>query len=113
MSDQGGLPDLSGMISRIAENPQAIMMLSSLLGGGAKSVPSEEKHEDIVSEKKEEKKEVPVFLPQKHGRLDERRRLLIALKPFLSKERKEALETLLIILDAVSLLPSRKEPPCI
>ena len=115
MSDtKGGFPDLSGILARVSENPQAMSMLSSLLGGMSESPPSaEEKRE---SEKREEAKDVPAFMPSKPhsgGKAhEERRRLLLALKPFLSRERRQALETLLVVLDAISLLPLGKEPPC-
>jgi hypothetical protein len=89
-------------------------MLSSLLGGSVASKPSQ-KEEKEEPPQKEECDAIPVIAPPKRhtkGRQEDRRRLLIALKPFLSKERCQALDTLLIVLDAISLLPSGKEPPC-
>lgn len=114
MSDTGGFPDLTGLLARVTENPQAISMLSSLLGGSVASKPSQ-KEEKEEPPQKEECDAIPVIAPPKRhtkGRQEDRRRLLIALKPFLSKERCQALDTLLIVLDAISLLPSGKEPPC-
>lgn len=115
MSEMGGFPDLSGILARVTENPQAMSMLTSLLGGmPAKAPPTP----DVSKERPREKEEEPTLpalsssKPHKDRGHEERRRLLIALKPFLSKERKEALETLLIVLDAISLLSSGKEPPC-
>lgn len=113
MSDTGGLPDLAGLLTRVSENPQAMSMLSSILGGMTAKPPPEEKKEETP--KSEECDSVPVLVqPKRHTKTkqEERRRLLVALKPFLSKERCQALETLLIVLDAISLLPSGKEPPC-
>ena len=113
MSEEGGFPDLSGILARVTENPQAMAMLSSLLGGGAPS--SAKEHEPPPLPKEEEvTASVPARMPKPHkdGKADARRRLLIALKPFLSKERRQALESVLIVLDAISLLPRGKEPPC-
>ena len=38
---EGGLPDLSGILARVTENPQAMSMLSSLLGGMGEKSPKE------------------------------------------------------------------------
>lgn len=110
MSEGAGIPDLSGILARVTENPQAMSMLASLLGGTAK------KEMPVEDPRKEGDEELlPALMPQKahKSRKDEdRRRLLLALKPFLSKERCQVLETLLIVLDAISLLQKGKEPPC-
>lgn len=115
MSEMGGFPDLSGILARVTENPQAMSMLTSLLGGmPAKAPPPPDESKERPREKEEEPA-LPALSPSKPRKdrgHEERRRLLLALKPFLSKERKEALETLLIVLDAISLLSSGKEPPC-
>ena len=113
MNEEGGFSGLSEIVARVTENPQAMTMLSSLLGG---AFPTSSKGNDTPEEKKEEVDAAPVLAkverPHKDGKSDQRRRLLIALKPFLSKERGQALETLLLVLDAISLLPRGKEPPC-
>ena len=111
MSENGALPDLSGILARVTENPQAMSMLASLLGGASKKDVTEEQ-----PSKAEEPEVLPALMPQrapKSKRDEDRRRLLIALKPFLSRERCQVLETLLLVLDAISLLPKGKEPPCI
>lgn len=112
MNDTGGLPDLSGILSRVAENPQAMSMLGSLLGGmSAKpaSAPEEPPKETSAEQEKQVFMPLP---PPKGGKQEERRRLLLAIKPFLSPERRRALETLLPVLEALALLMPRKEPPC-
>ena len=111
MSEGGGIPDLSGILARVAENPQAMSMLASLLGGAPKKDFSED-----ATPKTEEKDLLPAFIPQKSQKSkkdEDRRRLLLALKPFLSRERCQVLEALLLVLDTISLLPRGKEPPCI
>ena len=113
MSEEAGFPDLSGLLARVTEKPQAMAMLSSLLGGVAQpppketSAPTPPREEDGTSAVLARPKS-----PHKDGKAEQRRRLLIALKPFLSRERGQALETLLAVLDAISLLPRGKEPPC-
>ena len=106
--------NFSDILSRVTENPQAMAMLSSLLGG---SMPFSPKEAEAPPPKKEETVETVSVLakphiPHKDEKAEQRRRLLVALKPFLSKERGQALETLLVVLDAISLLPRGKEPPC-
>ena len=111
MSDSGGLPDLSGILARVTENPQAMSMLSSLLGGAGESP---KKENDSEESKQEKEDAAPVFMP-KHGRggkHEDKRRLLLALKPFLSPERQRALDMLLPLLEAITLFMPGKEPPC-
>ena len=113
MSETGSL-GISEILSRVTENPQAMSMLSSLLGGVASS------HSESSPSGQEKERESVGVAPvltraqstHRDGKAEERRRLLLALKPFLSKEREQALETLITVLDAISLLPRGKEPPC-
>ncbi len=99
-------PDLSGLLSKVMSNPNAMHMLSSLLGG-------------TPGEKHEEKQDVPPceckteekLLPSCHKEpslKEKRRQLLLALKPFLSQERQQALDRILMISEALSLLQSEK-----
>lgn len=111
MNENGAVPDLSNILARVTENPQAMSMLASLLSGTPKKTSQEEKPPQT-----EEPEVLPALIQQtthKSKRDEDRRRLLLALKPFLSKERCQVLETLLLVLDAISLLPKGKEPPCI
>ena len=112
MSDGGGLPDLSGLLARVTENPQAMSMLSSLLGGmGEQSEKEPPSHKQEMGERDEAR---PTLAPQagRHRKHDDKRRLLLALKPFLTPERQKALDMLLPLLEAISLFIPRKEPPC-
>ena len=99
MDEQKGaqVPDLSHMLSQIMENPRALSMLTSLLGnataGGTK--PSA----DTTTEKP------PIPLSKPTSTADEnRRRLLMALKPFVSQGRRHAIDKILMITEALSLL---------
>ena len=112
MSDGGGLPDLSGILARVTENPQAMSMLSSLLSGMGEK--SEKEPPPNKPESKEREEVRPAFMPQhaRHGKHEDKRRLLLALKPFLTPERQKALDMLLPLLEAISLFIPGKEPPC-
>ena len=112
--EKKSLPDLSEIIGAISGNPKALAMLSSLLGGI-------ETEKSTVEEKDTERKannESPTpRLPAPikgtpRGKNEDRRRLLMALKPFLSHERCQAVDTLLLVLEGLSLLSMGKEPPC-
>lgn len=108
---EGGLPDLSGILARVTENPQAMSMLSSLLGGMGEKSPKEPPPDEKAPAEKEEAK--PVFLPKPpKSKHEEKRRLLLALKPFLSPERQKALDMLLPLLEAISLFLPGKESSC-
>ena len=111
------LPDLSTILSRVTENPQAMSMLSSLLGGmsQADQVEKAKKEETDTKAEAESKESAPAMLavkPRGNRKTEEKKRLLLALKPFLSPQRQAALETLVLVLEATSLLSFGKEPPC-
>ena len=117
MSSGGALPDLSTILSRVTENPQAMSMLSSLLGGvGGTEKPQKEQGaepaKETVADAKESVPAISAIRPRGSRRGEDKRRLLLALKPFLSPGRQSALDTLLLVLEATSLLSFGKEPPC-
>ncbi len=117
MSSGGALPDLSTILSRVTENPQAMNMLSSLLGGaGSAEKPPKEESEvpakESIADAKESVPAISAMKPRGSRRGEDKRRLLLALKPFLSPGRQSALDTLLLVLEATSLLSFGKEPPC-
>lgn len=84
-------PDLSQMLSQIMANPKAVSMLSGLLGGTSLHAPGSEA-------------EHPVPRPPVSPRDEDRRRLLLALKPYVNKERRHAIDKILMITDALALL---------
>ncbi len=99
MGEQNGaqVPDLSHMLSQIMENPRALSMLTSLLGNASGS--SARSSTDTAAEKP------PTPLPKPTSTVDEnRRRLLMALKPFVSQDRRHAIDKILMITEALSLL---------
>ena len=119
MGNEPSMPDLSQIFSKVMANPQAMAMLSSLMGNTQKTEsracdpqPCEKRHADLevpcqpTNPCEEEKKILP---PKKASCTGEnRKRLLQALKPYLSPERCEALDRILMIAEALSLLQSEK-----
>ncbi len=100
------MPDLSGMLSKVMANPDAMAMLSSLLGNQMPKMKEEEKKDEEAVEK--EAIALPVPLVKENATREKRRRLLLALKPFLSSERASAVDRILMITDALSLLQNEK-----
>ncbi len=90
-------PDLSALFSQISSNPKAMTMLASLLGGASQQSPKEEHHCEpaCVSE---------ICTTPSHRKIcyEDRKRLLLALKPFLSPDRCQTVDMLLIVLEAFS-----------
>lgn len=135
MSDEQRMPDLSQLLSGVMANPQALSMLSSLLGNMGKSVPppmSEACREDPPEngncrcpndEECPMRKGCPAhshkpcceeresaLLPScQKSAAENRKRLLEALKPYLSAERCRALERILTIAEALNALRSSKQ----
>ena len=86
-------------------NPQAAAMLSTLLSG---AVPHKE--EPIKETESFDFKEQSILPPKptEDSMREKRKRLLLALKPYLSPERCQAIDRILMITDALSLLQSEK-----
>lgn len=89
----GDTPDLSGLLSGLLENPGALGALTGLLGGLRT-----ERQPTAPMEEAPPQREAPPPLPspvegERGGRTQrERERLLAALCPYLSPERRRALE---------------------
>ncbi len=109
--EQNTSPDLSKLLSSVMSNPGAMNMLSSLLGGMSGDKKEEKATLSRQNEKCEEKHlPPPCALPQDKELTanEKRRQLLLALKPFLSPERRQALDRILMISEALALLQSEK-----
>lgn len=99
-----GMPDLSSLLGKIMENPSALSMLTDALGGAIKG-PSEKRVEAAPGENDSVAALArPAPSAAKDPRQEDRRRLLCALKPFLSPERGEALDRILKASELLSLL---------
>ena len=113
MSDSTQMPDLSQMLSRVMANPEAMAMLSSLLG---KTVQKEHKREEeccpcLDKEKGKHEEIAPLPIPScpSECKGDRRRNLLLALKPYLSAERCQTIDRILLITEALSVInPERR-----
>lgn len=115
--------DLSKIIGMIAENPEIINLVKGLIsqGGEHSSEPSEESDsgEEAVKTSAEESKDgeytdegedkvaEAVSLTAKGGirdRRSKRRELLCALKPYVSKDRSRAIDTMLSFAEVLDVL---------
>ncbi len=88
---QRDAPDLSGLLSGLLKNPEALAVLSSVLGQAP-----------LFPPQKEECKEPPP--PPRHLPADTgnaRKNLLLALKPFLTPERRRAVDLIIILQDTM------------
>ena len=97
------MAELDEMISSILKDPQSMQMISSLLSGG-------EKGAGDGSEKSEADTALPIdiarltpLLRKMNGPPDERCRLLLALRPFVSPERQNRIDQSIKILKMMSL----------
>ncbi len=117
-------PDLSGMLSGLLSNPQALSAISSLLGN-LNRPPSQSQATPASAQESPPKFEeakpsdapaqsIPVginapsyglpFSPIHTKKDDRGRALLIALKPFLSKSKCDTVDLFIRMLDLISLL---------
>ena len=100
-----GTPDISKVISVIMQNPALIEEISSLLGKASEEAPPREPKSEAVKEVEEEASPT-ASIPEIQGgtRGADRKRLLGALTPYVSKERAKAIDSMISIaeiLDAV------------
>ena len=96
--EKGQMPDLSGILSQITANPKALSMLGALLNSA--EMP---KKEEISRENDCDNACHGEICPPRRGAcFEDRKRLLLALKPFLSTERCQTVDMLLLVLEAFS-----------
>lgn len=107
MSDNGGL-DVSKVISVIMENPKLIEEISALVS--AKDAPKEmsesavEKSAEVAAEPTQESQPASAMPAYSRGN---RAQLLGALKPYVSKERAKAIDSMLSIADILDMMRAR------
>lgn len=102
----GNNSDLSGMLQRVLSDPDALQNVLKLAGNlkNGKSVDVDLPEEDIVDESiidniEEEAEEIKEGVKNESGEAEENRiRLLCALKPYLSEERREKADVMIRIL---------------
>ena len=92
-------PDVSTIVNMILENPSLVAQIAAMAKGAdgeASSAPSE-KDEDVA---------VPTVGPARDPRAERRlhrSQLASAMKPYLSKERAQAIDTMMSIADILEL----------
>ena len=97
-------PDLSRIVNLIMENPELIAQISSLAKSEneAREEPTKNEGDAEVSSYREEKATPPT--PSRHTH---RRELLSSLKPYLSKERQRAIDSMMTIADVLEAMKGR------
>ena len=108
MSEQENL-DLSKVVGLIMENPALIEQISSLARKSAVSQTSEENleiPEETAPQKAEEVHAEPTYARAEIGQSN-RTRLLCALKPYVSKERAKAIDSMISIADILDVMKGR------
>lgn len=97
-------PDLQKLISVIMENPALIAEISSL-ASGIKDSESKEPPAELPEESPATKEASTE--PRGIGVDGRRNKLLYALKPYLSKERQNAMDTVITVLDVLHTVKGR------
>ena len=98
MSDENkSAPDISKVISILMENPDIIERISSLVKSENQSAPPTPEKEEIAAE--------PTYtLPKARPERSRRSQLLGALKPYVKKERAEAIDSVIAIADMLDMM---------
>ena len=115
MGNESQTPDFSGLLSGLLSNPQALSMLTSLLGQmQAKPAqpppcppPEPPCNGPSVCRQPPPCPPLPCEKPKDDGE-EKRRALLLALKPFLSPQRQETIDRILMIEEALTLFYKTK-----
>ncbi|MCQ2386050.1 MAG: hypothetical protein MJ078_05200 [Clostridia bacterium] len=94
--------DLSALIGGLLNNPGAVSALTSLLGNGGNGLP-----ESLFPAKSPPSCSVPSSCSAKPSRREDRKKLLLALKPFLAPEKQGTVDKLLLIEEALTALQSK------
>ncbi len=107
MSDQENL-DIGKVVGLIMENPQLIEQISALARGRDKSAEADgEKQVDIDSPESEATQAVAEPTYRGDSERMNRAHLLGALKPYVSKERAKAIDSMISIADILDVMRSR------
>lgn len=91
-------PDISKIVSMIMENPSLIAQISAMANGN-----TEKEETEKVELIAEEQPAAPVMATEAEPRRAQRARLLGAMKPYLSKERARAIDTMMSIADILEV----------
>lgn len=103
MSD-GGFPDVSRIVSLIMENPKLIEEISALAKSDGVKGDAPVQKEETPTEVQEASVSIA---PKPQGRSAPRAQLLCALKPYISKERAGAIDSMISISEILDMMRSR------
>ena len=92
--DSSRTPDISKVISVIMENPDILERISSLVKGDSASATDTEEKNSVQT----------VSAPTDSERRGRRAQLLSAIKPYVRKGRKEAIDSVMAIADIVDMM---------
>ena len=109
MSENQGL-DISKVVGLIMENPALIEQIANLAKSKETSAAPEPKSEDAVVKQTEtpatQVSGEPTYVQKPRG-VQDRARLLGALKPYVSEERGKAIDSMLTIADILDMMKAR------
>ena len=83
--------DLSALVSKILEHPELVSQITGLL---AESAPSENESPPITETAAPPAQPIETPISAEKGKQENRKKLLAALRPFLSERRRGALDSL-------------------
>ena len=90
-------PDISRVISTLMENPDIIERISALMN--SEPQPKQESVSEAV-----EKADAATYTAPENERKRRRSQLLGAIKPYVKKERREAIDSVIAIADIVDMM---------
>ena len=98
--------DIGKVVSLIMENPALIEQISNLAKGSDRSEQKTDVENEIVSKATESDNQVAT-VANNVPRTSNRSQLLGALKPYVSKERAKAIDSMLAIADILDMMKAR------
>ena len=104
-----GAPDIARIVSLIMENPKLIEEISRTVKGDP--TPNEEKNEPPTVAEPKESESAPAVADVSEQRIRPGRSrgdLLCALKPYVSKERAQAIDSMLSIVEILEMMKGGK-----
>ena len=108
MAENEGL-DLSKVINLIMENPKLIEEISALAKGDKHGTPETTQNASVEEETEEKTALTPkdITYASERPHRSKRNELLCAMKPYLSKERARAIDSVLTIVDILGVMKER------
>ena len=99
--------DLSKIVNLIMENPKLIEEIKGLAGEAKKDDAPKEESQEVNERVAEAQETAGVLTPPESDARIKRHELLSALKPYVSKERGRAIESMMSLVDILDMMRSR------